>query len=44
MGPRSVRAVTDLDVSARQIEGALEAAAHVFIEGTPCPPRSTVPK
>jgi threonine aldolase len=35
MGPRTVRAVTHLDVSAPQIERALEAAAHTFIEATP---------
>jgi threonine aldolase len=35
MGPRTVRAVTHLDVSAQQIERALEAAACVLIEATP---------
>jgi threonine aldolase len=33
MGPRTVRAVTHLDVNAQQIERALEAAASVLIEG-----------
>ena len=32
MGPRTVRAVTHLDVSPPQIERALEAAAHAFAE------------
>jgi threonine aldolase len=32
MGPRTVRAVTHLDVSAPQIERALEAAAHALSE------------
>jgi threonine aldolase len=32
MGPKTVRAVTHLDVSAPQIDRALEAAAHVFSE------------
>jgi threonine aldolase len=35
MGPRTVRAVTHLDISARQIDRALEAAASVLIEATP---------
>lgn len=35
MGPRTVRAVTDLDVSPPQIERALEAAACTFLEATP---------
>jgi threonine aldolase len=34
MGPKTVRAVTHLDVSAPQIDRALEAAAHVFSEAT----------
>jgi threonine aldolase len=34
MGPRTVRAVTHLDVGAPQIERALEAAAHAFSEAT----------
>jgi threonine aldolase len=32
MGPRTIRAVTHLDVSPPQIEHALEAAAHAFSE------------
>jgi len=35
MGPRTVRAVTHLDVSSSQIERALEAAAYALIEGMP---------
>ena len=34
MGPRTVRAVTHLDVGARQIERALEAAAYALSEAT----------
>jgi threonine aldolase len=34
MGPRTVRAVTHLDVGAPQIERALEAAAHALSEAT----------
>jgi threonine aldolase len=34
MGPKTVRAVTHLDVTAPQIDRALEAAAHVFSEAT----------
>jgi threonine aldolase len=34
MGPRTVRAVTHLDVGAPQIERALEAVAHAFSEAT----------
>jgi threonine aldolase len=34
MGPRTVRAVTHLDVSPRQIERALDAAAYAFSEAT----------
>jgi threonine aldolase len=34
MGPRTVRAVTHLDVGASQIERALEAAAHALGEAT----------
>jgi threonine aldolase len=37
MGPRTVRAVTHLDVSAPQIERALEAAAYVFSEARGMP-------
>jgi threonine aldolase len=33
MGPRTVRAVTHLDVGAPQIERALEAAANALKEG-----------
>jgi threonine aldolase len=35
MGPRTVRAVTHLDVGPPQIERALEAAADALMEGTP---------
>jgi threonine aldolase len=35
MGPRAVRAVTHLDVSAQQIERALEMAASALVEATP---------
>jgi threonine aldolase len=34
MGPRTVRAVTHLDVSPPQIERALEAAAYALSEAT----------
>jgi threonine aldolase len=34
MGPRTVRAVTHLDVSPPQIERALEAAAYAISEAT----------
>ena len=34
MGPRTIRAVTHLDVSSPQIERALEAAAYAFSEAT----------
>jgi threonine aldolase len=34
MGPRTVRAVTHLDVGPQQIEGALEAAAYALSEAT----------
>jgi len=34
MGPRTIRAVTHLDVGAPQIERALEAAAHALSEAT----------
>src|ERR1700739_3207622 len=35
MGPRPIRAVTHLDVTASQIERALEAAADALTEATP---------
>jgi hypothetical protein len=35
MGPRTIRAVTHLDVTASQIERALEAAASALTEATP---------
>ena len=34
MGPRTIRAVTHLDVGAAQIERALEAAAYALSEAT----------
>jgi hypothetical protein len=35
MGPRTVRAVTHLDVDLSQIERALEAAAHALSQARP---------
>jgi threonine aldolase len=35
MGPRTVRAVTHLDVSAQQIDRTVEAAAYALLEATP---------
>jgi threonine aldolase len=35
IGPRTVRAVTHLDVSAQQIDRTVEAAAYALLEATP---------